>query len=125
MSLDFYLMTPDKCVHCGEGLGLNEDRENFSSTLYTDNITHNLGEMADNAGIYKALWRPEEIPTDRAADLIPILEKGLADLKARPDYFKQFNSSNGWGMYEHFVPFVENALNACKAFPGAKPYASR
>ena len=25
------------------------------------NITHNLGSMAAAAGIYKALWRPEEL----------------------------------------------------------------
>lgn len=29
--------------------------------VFSANITHNLGEMADKAGIYKACWRPEEI----------------------------------------------------------------
>ena len=28
--------------------------------LYEDNITHNLGQMADRADIYKCLWRPDE-----------------------------------------------------------------
>lgn len=29
-------------------------------TLYSRNITHNLGRMAQAAGIYECLWRPEE-----------------------------------------------------------------
>ena len=85
--------------------------------VYDVNITHNLGKMAGEAGIYQALWRPEEINKEKAEDIIELLEVGLADLKERPEHFKQFNSSNGWGMYEHFVPFVEKYLNACKEYP--------
>ena len=96
-----------------------EELEFESEYIYSSNITHNLGEMADKAGIYYALWRPEEIGKEKAADIIDILKTGLADLKARPEYFEQFNSSNGWGMYENFVPFVENYLNACIANPDA------
>jgi hypothetical protein len=103
MSLDVYLKDPTATYTHGE--------------LYWANITHNLGDMAEKAGIYEALWRPEEINAHIAEDIAPILEKGLADLKARPEYFEQFNSSNGWGMYEHFVPFVEKYLEACKEYP--------
>ena len=85
--------------------------------LYWSNITHNLNEMAEAAGIYKALWRPEEINAKFAKDIIPIVERGLNDLKARPDYFKQFNSPNGWGMYKNFVYFVEEYLDALKRYP--------
>ena len=53
------------------------------------------------------------------------IEKGLADLKARPEHFKTFNSPNGWGMYEHFVPFVEKYLEACKEYPDAIVGVSR
>lgn len=107
MSLDFYLSRVQETV------------------VFDANITHNLGKMADAAGIYYALWRPEEKGYSTASDIIPLLEKGLADLKSRPDYFQQFNSENGWGMYEHFVPFVERVLNACKEFPDASVEASR
>lgn len=31
------------------------------------NITHNLGRMAKEAGIYQHLWRPEEIGVTKAA----------------------------------------------------------
>lgn len=116
------------------GKTLEEKEEN----VYYENITHNLGDMAKKAGIYEALWRPYMlkegyVPTEdyskemefeesveiRAYEIIPILEKGLDDLKARPEYFEKFNSPNGWGMYEHFVPFVEKYLDACKQYPEA------
>ena len=93
--------------------------------LYRANITHNLGEMAKEAGIYYALWRPEEIDKTKAGELIELLEKGLADLKARPEHFKQFDAPNGWGIYEHFVPFVEEYLNACIEYPEAIIEADR
>jgi len=111
MSLDVYLNDPTATYE--------------TDSLYWANITHNLGKMAGEAGIYKALWRPEEIEAKYAKDIIEIVEKGLADLKARPEYFEQFNSPNGWGMYEHFVPFVEKYLEALKEYPDAEIYISR
>jgi hypothetical protein len=93
--------------------------------VYTANITHNLGKMAESAGIYKALWRPEEEDYYYARDLIEPLTKGLALLTSDPERFKAFNSPNGWGMYEHFVPFVAQYLEACAANPDATVEASR
>lgn len=93
--------------------------------VYDANITHNLGEMAIAAGIYKALWRPEEIGVYTASQLIPLLKKGLTKLKANPAEFKKYNAENGWGTYEHFVPFVEDYLAACKEYPDAKVSVSR
>jgi len=132
MSLDVDL-SRKKWVSYDEGKTHSVENE----TIYSANITHNLGEMADKAGIYEALWRPHRlkegynIPEEDhhaewefednsitlAKEIIPLLEKGLADLKNRPEYFKKYNSPNGWGMYEHFVPFVEKYLEACKANP--------
>lgn len=111
MSLDVYLNTTDID---GNDMG-----------VYDANITHNLGKMAQEAGIYKALWRPEEEGWKTAKDITPILEKGLADLKKRPDLYKKFNAENGWGLYEHFVPFVEEYLEACKKYPSAIIEVSR
>jgi hypothetical protein len=114
MSLDVYLKRK-KWVSYDEGKTHTEVDEE----VYWANITHNLGEMAAMAGIYKALWRPEEINKTKAGEIVSLLEKGLAELKARPEYFEQFNSTNGWGLYEHFVPFVEEYLEACKEYPDA------
>jgi hypothetical protein len=93
--------------------------------VFSANITHNLNRMAAEAGIYDACWRPEEIGITKAGDLIPLLEKGLADLKSRHEHFEQFNAENGWGCYEHFVPWVEKYLEACRDYPEATVRASR
>lgn len=120
MSLDVSLMRKYH-VSYDNGKTLEEKEEE----LFDANITHNLGKMADKAGIYEACWRPEEIGAKQAKDILPLLEKGYADLKARPDYFKQFDSPNGWGLYIHFLPWVENYLNACKEYPEATIWVSR
>jgi len=93
--------------------------------VYSRNITHNLNKMAAEAGIYEYLWRPDELGVSEARELIEPLTKGLADLEARPEHFKQFNSPNGWGMYEHFVPFVREYLSACIKHPDATVNVSR
>jgi hypothetical protein len=97
----------------------------LSKEVYTANITHNLGKMAEEAGIYKALWRPEEEGYYLAKDLIEPLTKGLALLISDPERFKAFDSPNGWGMYEHFVPFVAKYLEACAANPDARVEVNR
>jgi len=94
-------------------------------SLYDANITHNLTDMAAAAGIYKACWRPEEIGAKKAGEIIEILENGLDDMKHWPDFFKQFDSPNGWGTYEHFVPWVSDYLDACKRHPRADISVSR
>lgn len=87
--------------------------------LYSANITHNLGRMADEAGIYQALWRPEEQGWTRAADLIPHLTAGLSSLLTEPERFEALNAANGWGKREHFIPFVNGVLQACREHPDA------
>ena len=100
-------------------------RQQENSTVYQDNITHNLNKMAKEAGIYQDLWYPDEIGIVQARDLIEPLEFGLAFLKREPIYFKQFNPTNGWGDYEGLVEFVCNYLAACKKYPEAKIEVSR
>ena len=140
MSLDVSLYR-NYLVSYDEGKTLEPRREE----VYSANITHNLGKMAEEAGIYEALWRPHrlkpgyDIPEDdhkaewayedanpvRAHEIIEIIEKGLEDLKARPNHYKQFNSPNGWGMYENFVRFVDKYLTALKEFPEAQVECDR
>lgn len=110
MSLDF-------------SLGYRND--NHFNEVFERNITHNLGAMANNAGVYNALWRPDENGFVKAKDIIEILEKGLKKLKDNPKEFEKDNAKNGWGLYEHFVPFVEAVLEACKEYPNALIEVSR
>jgi hypothetical protein len=95
------------------------------TSVYHDNITHNLNQMADAAGLYLPLWRPEEMGASKAHQLIESLRTGLEMLKAEPGRFQTFNPSNGWGNYEGLVEFVEGYLKACQEYPDADVYASR
>ena len=93
--------------------------------LYRSNITHNLNKMAMEAGIYEHLWRPDEIGINRANQLIEPLRTGFTLLESDPERFKSFDSPNGWGLYEHFVPFVRDYLQACIKWPDAVVEVSR
>lgn len=93
--------------------------------VFEANITHNLGKMAAEAGIYHHLWRPEEINISRAEELIQPLETGLKLLQENPKRFKKLSADNGWGTYEQFVPWVERYLNACREYPEAEVSTSR
>lgn len=112
MSLDLYL-TPDPCPHCGRG----DDR-------YCFNTTHNLTVMANAVGLYEPLWRPEKIGITKAEQLIPHLEAGIAELKAKPAKYKKLDSPNGWGTYENFVPILVQLLIKCREMPSASVRAS-
>ena len=134
MSLDVTLYRNYHISYDG-GKTLEEKQED----VYSSNITHNLGEMAGKAGLYEALWRPHrlkegyDIPESdyqteykfeaanpvQAHEIIEIIEKGLEDMKARPKHYETFNSSNGWGMYHNFVPWIEKYLKALKEYPEA------
>lgn len=94
-------------------------------TVFEHNITHNLGKMAEAAGIYKALWRPEELGIEMAGDLIEPLEEGLVRLLADPDHYKQYDAANRWGTYDQFVQFVADYLAGCKQYPHAAVKVSR
>lgn len=101
MSLDFYL---------------GQDGEE----VFARNITHNLGKMAKEAGLYYVLWHPNSVGYHRAKDCIPTLETGLLELLRNKAKYEAFNAPNGWGMYEHLVPFVVAVLTACNEYPDAQ-----
>ena len=93
--------------------------------VYDANITHNLGKMAEAAGIYNHLWHPETVGVKTAGDLIEPLQAGLKIMLDDPEKFKQFDSPNGWGTYDHFVPWILKYLNACIEHPDAEVSVSR
>lgn len=96
-----------------------------SREWYSANITHNLNKMAYAAGLYTALWQPEEAGIKYAYQLISTLATGLDNLLESPDFFKQYNPENGWGNYDGFVEFVAEYLEACKSMPNARVEVSR
>jgi len=93
--------------------------------VYSGNITHNLSRMAREAGIYNALWRPEEIGIATANQLIDPLVNGLNRLRNAPSRFQQFNPISGWGSYDVLVGFAAEYLEACVSYPDAAIRTSR
>jgi hypothetical protein len=142
MSLDVYLTMKGATKEKGSGIFIREagamieiTREEWDTRfprrepvvveqsegdeVFTANVTHNLNTMAGEAGIYKHLWRPDELEIKKAVQLIEPLTAGLALLKSDPERFQKFNPSNGWGTYGGLVTFVEDYLEACKKYPDA------
>lgn len=137
MSLDVHLtncrLEPVKVYAAKHGslveVPLEEWQKHFPGTrphacveeerVHSGNITHNLTAMANAAGIYKELWRPEEVGITQAKQLIEPLRRGLAALQENPDKFATFAPENGWGSHGGLVKFVAAYLAACERFPEA------
>ncbi len=45
-------------------------RDDIKHCVHDQNITHNLTDMAEEAGIYGVVWRPEENGIEHARDLV-------------------------------------------------------
>lgn len=139
MSLDVYL---NRKVYLSYNKG--ETYIEQDETVYSNNITHNLGNMADKVGLYDVLWRPyrlrdeydkswdydkeysfEDSITILAKELIKPMKEGLEKLKSCPDCCKKLNPKNGWGSYEGLVKFTEDYLEACEENPEAVVVVSR
>lgn len=86
--------------------------ESLTTVVEVGNLTRNLSQMHSLAGCWI-----RDFENKSALDSIPILEKGIADMKANPDKYKALNPSNGWGDYEWGLEFLERLLNACKEHP--------
>lgn len=93
--------------------------------VYEANITHNMGKMAGECGLYEPLWRPEEIGATRAQQLIEPLREGLARLIDERERLQEFNPANGWGSYDALVRFTTGYLAACEEWPEAEVEVSR
>lgn len=95
--------------------------------VHSQNITHNLNRMAEAAGIYQCLWRPEECvpPITKARELAVLLAPAIADMKARSPHYMRFNAENGWGTFDQLVPWLEKLYAACMEHPDADISVSR
>lgn len=93
--------------------------------VFSYNITHNLANMADAAGIYGPVWRPEENGITKAKHLIVPLANGLETLEKNRWELKKLNPANGWGDYEGLVQFIKTYLVACIQYPEANVGVSR
>jgi hypothetical protein len=155
MSLDITLykrleIDSELCLGC---LSNDKYHTHVLSIHYDRNITHNYTKMADVAGVYHTIWRPEllgnsvlthrilhhedrmevteadrlkkVLPRVRARQLTDALATGLLKLKQSPETYKALQPINGWGTYSQFVDFVEEYWYACRTFPDAVVEVSR
>ena len=104
------------------------------TSVYSGNITHNLGKMAAEVKIpymagtvtlYTILWRPEELQFTRAREIADLLDIGWNILLSDPEKYKRYNPENGWGSYEGLCDFVYRYRNACWDNPEAELCVSR
>ena len=93
--------------------------------VFSSNITHNLTDMAKEAGIYMHVWRPDEIGLCFAEDIVEPLESAIKEMKKEPERFRKHDAPNGWGTYSQFLPWLVELLEACKENPKAKISTSR
>lgn len=81
--------------------------------LFEANCTHNAWALAEEANIYRYVWRPEECDDIQSAkDLIEPLTQGIKRMES--------NSSLSIGKeYETFLAWLKKYLLACKQHPKA------
>ncbi len=124
MSLDVYLYgesVRDQCeCECG-----HQHFRSYRPELFAANITHNLGAMAKEAGLYEAVWRPEEIWLSKGSEVAALLCGGIARMEQDPQKFMALDSANGWGTYRDFLPWLKTYLKACEEYPDAEVKVSR
>jgi hypothetical protein len=101
------------------------------TSVYSGNITHNLGDMAQHVELsngltlYQVLWRPDEHELKFARDISDLLDEGWNILLVDPEKFKNYNPPNGWGSYDGLCNFVYKYRNACWDNPDAELRISR
>jgi hypothetical protein len=145
MSLDITLLGQKELVRCQCSECGNTHLKKHRETLWKGSITHNLNAMVDAVGIYYALWKPFKLllgcnvpDGDRegereyeamfpvyAKDIYGRLSFGLDVLKNNPDYFRMYNSPNGFGTYEDLLKFVSEYVQACEKYMDAEIIVNR
>jgi hypothetical protein len=117
MSLDLDLVAPNEteepctCQECGH-THTRKTREVY----FESNITHNLNKMFQEAGLYEILWHGTGL---KAEGILITLERGLAEMKSRPEVYKVFDADNGWGTYPQAVKWLASVIEACRKYPDA------
>ena len=96
MSLDLYLHCPT-CGHDETG---------------GHNITHNVHEMAVQAGADCWEWEGR-----LAGETLPELTAAIEALSARPEHFSQWNAPNGWGVVANLLRFLRAVRESAEQHP--------
>lgn len=103
MSYDIDLR--ETCAHCKH----EQRTEQF-------NITYNLSPMISEAlgcGL-------RDLNGKEASEIEALLEKGVLDMRARPNHYAEFNPPNGWGTYDGLLLVFTKLLSLVREHPNAK-----
>lgn len=103
MSLDIYLVVPEKCPHCGGFITLG------AHEVFHKNITHNVSPMWRKAGVYEALYESEG---RYAREFVEVLANGVRHFEENYAEYEKLNSPNGWGLAEHTLPWLKEVAAA-------------
>lgn len=96
---------------------LSEGNDGDPIEVYSASIRHNLAEMAMFAGLYTALWHPDELGIETAQELVPYLMSGYVFLKKCPNRCKELEPLNKCCKYEDLLLFTADYIRACKEHP--------
>lgn len=96
------------------------DRDSCDIEVWSTNITHNLAEMAQLAGLYEVMWQPHENSIDMAMSAIPHLESGIKLLVKDRKKMQKLNPENGWGDYDGLLGCAGEYLLMCRKYPSAR-----
>jgi len=90
--------------------------------VFNSGITHNLTEMAEAAGLYLPLWRPNELGAQKAGDLIDPIANGLETMHKNKKELLNYSPENNWGSFDDLLEVASDYLAACRLFPLANIY---
>lgn len=91
-----------------------EDSDNWVDVGNCDaNITWNLREMITNSTGLE--WNNEE-DNGLCTDVIPHIIQGYKELCEKPEQYKKYESSNGWGTLSGCKKFFLDIINSWEEF---------
>ena len=100
-------------------------RKTTEVEVFESNITHNLGKMATELGVYALIWRHEESGVESAACLLGPVAAAIDELRTRPEHYDQFDAANGWGTRVHMMKFLQEIQSAAREHPDATVHSRR
>jgi hypothetical protein len=107
--------------------GLYYENDGHHNSVFNINITHNLNAIANKAGVYDCLWRPEEFNIRKASDIQEKVHSAIVELEENGDAYAyiELTPKNKWGTIDGFIKQLKLIYKACVEYPNAKLSAHR
>jgi len=108
--MSYDITIAQQCPHCGHTDSFEWDP------------TYNLREMFVEAFGGNGV---RDFDGKKGSEVLPVLERALVDMRARPDHYRKLDSPNGWGTFDSDIPevsvpaCVERFAEACRRMPDA------